>query len=243
MSPASVKKSTLLETNQHFYDALWTDSKLVEPERFNTWSKIQQWLPAAPRRLEVGPGLRPRLPIEGSHFVDISPPALNCLKERGGLTQAGSICELPYEDDAFDLVCALDIVEHVDDDDAALAELTRVAAPGAIVLLSTPLYEANWTAFDDLVGHRRRYEPGLLLEKLARHGLSLEQSAAYGMQPKSSKLVDLGMWFMEHKRRQAVWVYNNILMPLGIRNQKPLSFQNGMIDTAGVDEVILVCRR
>lgn len=88
-----------------------------------------------------------------------------------------------------------------------------------------------------------RFNTWSKIEKWLTDGLSLEQSAASGMQPKSSKLVDLGMWFMANRRRQAVWVYSNILMPLGLRNQKRLSFGDGMIDTTGVDEVILVCRR
>lgn len=242
MASGDRKDAALLETNQRFYDSLWADSKLVEPEHFNTWPALQKWLPAHPRRLEVGPGLRPRLPIEGTHFLDISRPALDCLKARGGLTEEGSICALPYENDAFDLVCALDIVEHVEDDDAALAELARVAASGAVVLISTPLFESCWTAFDDLVGHRRRYEPEQLVEKLARHGLELKESAAYGMQPGSPRLVALGMWFLANRRRQAVWVYNHILMPLGLRNQKPLSFTEGMVQTEGVGEVIMICQ-
>lgn len=118
----------------------------------------------------------------------------------------------------------------------------RVAAPEATVLLSVPLHPACWTFFDDLVGHRRRYEPAELVDRLAAHGLAIEKSAVYGMQPKSSKLVNLGMWFMEHKRREAVFIYNNILMPLGVRFQKQLQFQPGLIDTENVDEVILVCR-
>jgi ubiquinone/menaquinone biosynthesis C-methylase UbiE len=42
---------------------------------------------------------------------------------------AAQIASLPFSHGAFDLVCALDIVEHVDDDDAALSEISRVAEP------------------------------------------------------------------------------------------------------------------
>lgn len=42
---------------------------------------------------------------------------------------------LPCANASFDLICTLDILEHLADDDGALAELARVAAPGASVLL------------------------------------------------------------------------------------------------------------
>ena len=64
------------ETNSRFYDALWTDARLIEPERFNTWPLVGSLVAQHPRRLEVAPGLRPRLPIEGTHFVDQSAPAV-----------------------------------------------------------------------------------------------------------------------------------------------------------------------
>lgn len=233
----------LREVNQSFYDSLWSGSKLIAPERFNTWPLVSSRLDASPRRLEIGPGLRPRLPLSGTHFVDISAPALDRLAEQGGRVAAAPISALPYDDASFDLVCALDIIEHVDNDAGALSEIARVAAPGATVLLSTPLHPEYWTPFDDFVGHRRRYEPEQLLSLLDRHGLVIEQSAIFGMKPKSSKLVDVGMWFLEHRRKRALWWYNHVFMPLGVRFQKPLKLSAGLVPTDGVDEVFLVCRR
>lgn len=229
--------------NQHFYDGLWRDAQLVAPERFNTWPLVQPLAAAARSRLEVAPGLRPRLPIAGSHCVDIVAAALRQLAARGAHAARASILALPYPDHAFDLVCALDIVEHVDDDQRAFAELARVAAPGAVVLLSAPLHMAKWNVFDDFVGHRRRYQPDPLMARLAAHGFEVERSAAYGMQPQSSRLLDLGMWYLNHQRQRAMWWYNRVLMPLGLRFQKPLRLTAGLIDLAAVDEVLLVCRR
>ena len=233
----------LLQANREFYDPLWTDARLVSPESFNTWPLVRSLVPHSRRCLEVAPGLRPRLPLEGTQFVDISVPAVAKLRARGASAMLGLVSSLPFRDGVFDLVCAFDIVEHVDDDDRALSELSRVAAPGAALLLSVPLHPAHWSAFDDLVGHRRRYQPERLLEALAQHGFSVNQSAVYGMQPKSSRLLDLGMWFLAHRREMAMWWYNHIFMPLGVRNQKKLSLVAGMIDTDGVDEVLLVCRK
>ncbi len=157
----------LLEANRRFYDLLWSGARLVEPERFNTWPLVRSLLSDDGRRLEVAPGLRPRLPIEGTQFVDISAPALVKLHERGALVALSQISALPFADGAFDLVCALDIIEHVDDDTAALRELSRVTRRGGTLVISAPLHPSRWTAFDDFVGHKRRYEPPELIDKLA----------------------------------------------------------------------------
>ena len=232
----------LREQNRRFYDLLWTGARLVEPERFNTWPLVGSLLPASGRRLEVAPGLRPRLPIAGTSFVDISEPALKHLRRRGALAVLGQISSLPFADSAFDLVCALDIIEHVDDEDGALSELSRVASAGAILLISTPLHPARWTAFDDFVGHKRRYEPLRLMTKLAAHGLVVERSAVFGMQPRSSRLLDFGMWWLTHHRERAMWWYNRALMPLGLWSQRQLRLAPGLIPTEEVDEILLVCR-
>lgn len=242
-SPRTHADHGLLDTNRRFYDQLWRDARLVDPERFNTWPLVSALAARAPQRLEVAPGLRPRLPIDGTHFVDISTAAMRKLRARGANAVQSLVTALPFASNRFDLVCAFDIVEHVDDEDGALSELSRVAAPGAALLLSVPLHPSHWTAFDDFVGHRRRYEPERLFAKLAQHGLAIEQSAIYGMRPKSSLLLDVGMWFLVHQREKAMQWYNAVLMPLGVRFQKKLALATGMIGTENVDEVLLVCRK
>ena len=233
----------LLEANHRFYDPLWRDARLVEPERFNTWPLVSSLVSPSRPRLEIAPGLRPRLPIEGTHFVDISVPAVAKLRARGASAVLGLVSALPFPNGAFDLVCAFDIVEHVDDEDGALSELSRVAAPDAVLLLSVPLHPSHWTAFDDFVGHRRRYEPQRLIAKLVEHGFPIEQSAVYGMRPESSRLLDVGMWFLTHRREHAMWLYNRVLMPLGVRFQKKIVLRSGLIDSEKVDEVLVVCRK
>jgi len=242
-TPCARNERELLERNRRYYDQLWSGARLVEPQEFNTWPLVQSLLPTAGQRLEVAPGLRPRLPIQGTQFVDISAPALAKLRARGAQVVLGEITCLPFADSSFDLVCALDIIEHVDDDDGALAEVSRAARPGGAVLLSTPLHPALWTSFDEFVGHKRRYEPPDLQLKLARHGLVVERSAVFGMQPRSSLLVELGMWWLRHDRERALWWYNRAIMKVGLLLQKRLTFEPGMIATDGVGEVLLVCRR
>jgi SAM-dependent methyltransferase len=243
-SPARDSRSNddLIRANRGFYESLWADAHLMEPQRFNTWPLVRELVAAAPRRLEVAPGLRPRLPLEDTCFIDLSHAALRQLRARGANAAHGMIGALPCASASFDLVCALDILEHVADDEGALRELARVAAPGATVLLSVPLHPHAWTAFDEFVGHCRRYEPDRIMALLAQHGFTIEQSAVYGMQPKSSRLLELGQWFLVHRRQRAMWWYNRVFMPLGVRFQKPLQWRDGLGDTQGVDELLLRCR-
>jgi SAM-dependent methyltransferase len=241
--PHARSDAELLLANRRFYDALWMGAKLVSPERFNTWPIVSPLLSQASRRLEIGPGLRPRLPIAGTYFVEISVPALTALHARGGLVTFSRAAALPFDDHAFDLLSALDIVEHTDDDDAVFGELARVAKPGAILLLSAPLHPSHWTSVDYIVGHRRRYEPRRLFTKVQRHGFYVECSAAYGMQPRPTWAVQIGLWYLQNKRKRASWWFNRVMMPLALRLQRPLRFQFGPIQTDPIDEILLVCRR
>ncbi len=243
MSAAARTATGLTESNRRFYDGLWSNARLIEPQRFNTWPLISELCERAARRLEIAPGMRPRLPLDGTVFLDLSAPALRALRTRNANAANGLIGALPFANASFDLICAFDIVEHVADDDAALSELARAAAPGAILLLSVPLHPQTWNAFDEFVGHCRRYEPDVLAAKLVRCGFSIERSAIYGMQSKSSRLLDLGMWFLKRHPRTAMRWYNRVFMPIGLALQKPLQWRDGMIDTQGVDEVLLVCRK
>ena len=241
--PQSRTPQELVEDNRRFYDSLWSGSRLIEPDRFNTWPLVQSLLPPSGLRLEVAPGLRPRLPIEDTQFVDISVPALERLRARGGRVTLAEVTALPFAASTFDLVCALDIIEHVDDENGALSEISRVTKPGGMLLISTPLHPSRWTPFDDFVGHKRRYEPPCLLAKLAEQHLAVERSAVFGMQPRSSFLLDMGMWWLTHNRDRAMWWYNRAVMPIGLRFQKPLELAAGMIPTDSVDEILLVCRK
>jgi SAM-dependent methyltransferase len=242
-SPSSCGGSPLLEVNRQFYDTLWEHSRLVPPERFNTWPLVRSLVASSQSHLEVAPGLSPRLPIARTRFVDMSATAVAKLVERGADATVALVARLPCADAAFDLLGAFDVIEHVDDDDEALSELSRVAAPNAVLLLSAPLHASRWTSFDELVGHGRRYRPDELLAKLARHGWSVERSGVYGLQPRSARLLDFVVWSFQHRRRRAIWWYTRVILPLGALFQKKLELFSGMIDVENVDEVLLVGRR
>jgi SAM-dependent methyltransferase len=238
----TARERELERTNRKFYESLWDESQLIAPERFNTWPLVESLLHADSRCLEVAPGLRPRLPLTGTRFIDVSARAVARLRKAGACADTGTIVDLPFANQTFDLVCAMDIIEHVEDDVGALGELTRVLTLRGTLLISVPLHQSHWTAFDDFVGHCRRYEPARFTSLLAQFGLRVECSAVYGMQPRSSRILDLGLWYLVHQRERAMWWYNHVFMPLAIRFQKPLTWVEGLIADEQVDEVLAVCR-
>ncbi|HEU0023810.1 MAG TPA: class I SAM-dependent methyltransferase, partial [Thermoleophilaceae bacterium] len=90
--------------------------------------------------------------------IDPSASAVEFCHGRGltDVRQAG-VEALPFDDAAFDLVFATDVLEHVDDDRAALHELRRVVAPGGLLVATVPAYMWLWTESDVALHHRRRY--------------------------------------------------------------------------------------
>jgi SAM-dependent methyltransferase len=92
----------------------------------------------------------------------------------------GSLADpLPFADGAFDLALALDVLEHVADDAAALRELHRVLAPGGRLLVTVPQYAWLWGEHDVLAHHHRRYTRTALLNGAAAAGFAPERVTAF----------------------------------------------------------------
>src|SRR5207244_1565920 len=106
--------------------------------------------------------------VEG---VDASPEAIEFCRRRGldGVRE-GQIESLPYADGTVDLILATDVLEHLRDDYAALAELRRVAAPGGRLLATVPAYQWLWSQHDAAHHHFRRYTYRLLRSRLQMTG-------------------------------------------------------------------------
>jgi SAM-dependent methyltransferase len=69
----------------------------------------------------------------------------------------GSVLDLPFQNDQFDLVCAFDVIEHVEDDQKAVEELYRVCKPGSHVFVTAPAFMELWSSHDLVNQHYRRY--------------------------------------------------------------------------------------
>jgi SAM-dependent methyltransferase len=80
------------------------------------------------------------------------------------------------------IVCS-EVLEHIDDDQAALRELSRALRPGGRLILTVPLYQYYWRGDDTAVGHYRRYDPDVLIRDLASAGLNLVSTAKIGSLP------------------------------------------------------------
>jgi SAM-dependent methyltransferase len=133
------------------------------------------------RILDVGCGTGANL-VRLSDFgdaegVDISPDALKFCRERGlNNVRLGAAEALPYEDGEFDLVTALDVVEHIDDDVAGLREMHRVLRPGGRVLLFVPTFMFLWGIQDEVSHHRRRYRMTELRRAVTAAGFEVERT-------------------------------------------------------------------
>lgn len=69
----------------------------------------------------------------------------------------GSILELPFRDEEFDMVCALDVIEHVQDDSLAVSEMKRVCKSGGLIVVTVPAFMLLWSKHDEVNHHFRRY--------------------------------------------------------------------------------------
>jgi ubiquinone/menaquinone biosynthesis C-methylase UbiE len=79
--------------------------------------------------------------------------------ERTGLQIInGSITELPFQDEMFDLVCAFDVIEHVEDDQLAVSEMKRVAKKEGVIFITVPTFMSLWSHHDVINHHFRRYK-------------------------------------------------------------------------------------
>ncbi len=119
-------------------------------------------LPARARILDAGCGSGRNM-LELRHHgdvtgVELSSTSAALARERdAGEVITGSVLEMPFADDSFDLAVSLDVIEHLDDDLAALQELRRVVVPGGALLVTVPAYKWLWSGHDELNHHRRRY--------------------------------------------------------------------------------------
>lgn len=72
----------------------------------------------------------------------------------------------------FDLVTLFDVLEHIEDDGAALASIRERLAPGGLLMLTVPAHPFLWSAHDDIVHHKRRYTKHTLNAALRAAGFA-----------------------------------------------------------------------
>ncbi|MDQ3180357.1 MAG: class I SAM-dependent methyltransferase [Acidobacteriota bacterium] len=141
----------------------------------NPKSEIQN-----PKILDVGCGTGANLEMLANfgtaEGVDVSDDALEFCRQKGLKAHKGLAESLPFADESFDVVTALDVVEHLDDDVAGLKEMNRVLKSGGKTLIFVPAFMWLWGVQDDVSNHRIRYTKKQIVERLNKAGFEIERA-------------------------------------------------------------------
>lgn len=155
------------------------------------WDVTRRLVPVDARSvLEIGcggGGFGARLSV-GRDYLGIEPDEQSSSTARvrmtaagaGGQVLTGTVEDVVDADRRFDLVCAFEVLEHLEDDEAALGDWVSRVRAGGWLLLSTPAFQARYAAWDEVVGHYRRYEPQQLRALLEASGLVDVEVVVYG---------------------------------------------------------------
>ncbi len=81
----------------------------------------------------------------------------------------------PFQCKSFDVIMALDLIEHLEDDTQALQEFARLLNPNGSLIIFTPAFNFLWSLQDEVGHHYRRYTAGELRQKLEKAGLSIKK--------------------------------------------------------------------
>ena len=112
--------------------------------------------------------------------IDISATALAFSRKRGITSLERCDAEATsFPDETFDLVTALDVLEHTEDDLSVLQEMWRIAKPNATVLITVPAYGFLWSEHDEALHHRRRYSSHELRNKITNTGFAVERCSYF----------------------------------------------------------------
>jgi SAM-dependent methyltransferase len=137
---------------------------------------LARWAPSGGWLVDVGAGSAGvtsmlhwrggrRLAIEGSA------PLVNEARRRHLDAVRADVLVLPIADRCAAVVCLLDVIEHLPDPVAGLAEARRIVTADGVVVVSVPAHQWLWSTADEELGHHRRYSRQLLRQQLHEAGL------------------------------------------------------------------------
>ena len=108
--------------------------------------------------------------------LEIDPRPVKMARQRGYDVDLFDVTQtMPFGDATFDVITALDVIEHNEDDLAILADSYRVLKPGGHVVITVPAFMFLWTHNDDLNAHVRRYTADELTTKLTKTGFNVRR--------------------------------------------------------------------
>ncbi len=135
-------------------------------------------MPKDARILEIGCGTGHNLPMLARFgevdAIEIDPAAREIASERLGKPVGDApLPDLPgVARGSYDLVAVLDVVEHIEDDVAALKGMASLLKPGGKILIAVPAHQWLWSAHDVVNHHHRRYSKGSLVKAIEAAGLT-----------------------------------------------------------------------
>ncbi len=149
---------------------------------------IGQHARASQRILEIGCGtgyvlnaiaeLLPDASLVGSElYVNALGMASQRLDGRAELLQVDAR-HLPYREE-FDLVCAFDVIEHIEDDAAVIKEMSNAVKAEGAIFITVPQHPFLWSEIDEISGHKRRYRRNELADKCRAAGLEIAVQSAF----------------------------------------------------------------
>ena len=144
---------------------------------------LKRWgnLPGDARILEIGCGTGHNLPMLAQFgevdAIEIDEDAGKFAAERlGKPIGTAPLPELTgVPRGAYDLVAVLDVIEHVENDVAALSAIAECLKPGGRILITVPAHQWMWSAHDVVNHHHRRYSKTTLTQSLRAAGLGWQK--------------------------------------------------------------------
>jgi SAM-dependent methyltransferase len=169
MKPAELQLLTSLEDRHWWYK-----------ERRAILARELRRLPVAGRALDIGAAGGGNTRVLKDHgwqalALEYSESVADVARARGISAMRADARELPVKSESCGVVTAFDVLEHIDEDYLAAAEIARVLRPGGTLLIAVPCDMALWSAHDDAVGHVRRYTRPELAALVQKAGLTIEQ--------------------------------------------------------------------
>lgn len=169
-------------------------SLIYETEKRHWWYRVRRLLVHALMKQHLSPAQNLSILDVGSGagalLTELSPygtvtgtdnaqEAIKYCRARGVHVEFGELPHLPLKDGTFDVVLALDVLEHIEDDLAAARDIYRVIKDGGKVIIFVPAFMFLWGVTDRLGHHYRRYTRARLVSVLEEAGFSIVRATYF----------------------------------------------------------------
>jgi SAM-dependent methyltransferase len=148
---------------------------------------MQRFFPSPKNILEIGCGTgfvlastRQTFPDAKLSGSDIFTEGLSYAKQRvpGAQLFQMDACHIPYRCE-FDLIGSFDVLEHIEEDETALAQMYQACQPGGGLIVTVPQHRWLWSSTDDYAHHKRRYTRAELRGKVENAGFTVEYVGSF----------------------------------------------------------------